>query len=71
MKKKTCNINDCFSVLDCAEYLLLQHFRDGNHMVVFPGIAEVSGKNVSKVIRNDIKEVIESFRQCIKNSGVQ
>ena len=69
--KKTCYINDCFSVLDCAEHLLLQHFADGNHKIVLPGIAEVQGIEVSKTIRNDIKEVIEDFRQCIKNSGAK
>ena len=71
MNKKTCNINDCFSVLDCVEHLLLQHFADGNHKLVLPGIAEIAPIAVSQTIRNDIKEVIEDFRQCIKNSGAR
>lgn len=68
--KKICNIKDCYSVLDCAEFLLLQHFADGNHKIVLPGIAELASDAVSQTIRNDISEVIDDFRKSILKSGV-
>lgn len=70
MMKKICNIKDCYSVLDCAEFLLLQHFADGNHKIVLPGIAELASEKVSQTIRNDISEVIDDFRKSILKSGV-
>ena len=69
--KKTCYINDCFSVLECVEQLLLQHFADGNHKLVLPGIIEVASDTVSEAIRNEISGVIDDIRQGIKKTGAK